>query len=138
MVELFQDKSGLFTWELKDQRLRLLDVVCCDENFGVARTDLNDVVSLAHSFSFLVEHDSVFIEDACLSVDDCSGLCEFLGLGSGTAEGSCSQSGLAHDRGLYRVSSNIVAIVVVLRAACVETVLRMILLGLSLWSVILS
>lgn len=86
MIELLQNEAGTLLGDLQDQAMRLLDVEGSDEHRGVARTDLDDVIAFPHAPAFFVEDDSVFVEDAGLSVDNSARLCKFSTCRTGAAQ----------------------------------------------------
>ena len=85
MIELLQNEAGALFGDLQDQTMRLLDIEGSDEHCGMARADLNDVIAFPHAPAFFVEDDSVFVENAGLSVDNSARLCKFSTCRTGAA-----------------------------------------------------
>ena len=70
VVKLLQNKTSTLVGNLHHNTLRLLYVECGDKHGGLARADLNYVIASAHSFAFLVQDDTVFVQNARLPIQN--------------------------------------------------------------------
>ena len=77
VLKLIEDVLSSPFWQLDQQWLWALEVVCCDEQMCVVAGYLHNEVPLAELLRLLVEHDSVLIQRICLS-DDRHFLCVIL------------------------------------------------------------
>ena len=114
VVELLKDKARTLLRYLEDQALRLLYVERGHEHTRLARTYLDYVVTSTHPPALFVQDYSVFVEDARLSVDYGSRLCQLFQRGPRT-HCRLSNYGLAHYGWLG--ASRRVALILVVRAA---------------------
>ena len=70
IIELGKDVTCALLRDLQNHALWLLHIEGRNEHACLARTDLDYVVSTAHTLALLVEHNPVLIEDASLAVYD--------------------------------------------------------------------
>lgn len=61
VIKLLQNETSSLFRNLKDKTLRLFNIVCRNEHLCVTRAHLDYIVSFAHTLSFLIQNNAVFV-----------------------------------------------------------------------------